>query len=80
VHRDELVIVVRGDQREGMREPELQPHHDRQYQGDQPDRDRGDRVLDGDDLVVLAPDVLRDESLRVMQRMIAIGECHVGHQ
>ncbi len=47
--------------------PELQPHQPGQHQRHQADPDRGDRVLDGDDLGVLAPDVLADEGLRVVE-------------
>ena len=40
------------------------------------------RVLDRDDLVVLAPDVLADERLRVVSDLfvIAVGDCNESHQ
>src|SRR5207302_3164415 len=55
------------DKGEDVREPQLQPHDSRQHQGHQPDPDRSDRVLDGDDFCVLAPDVLPDKGLRVVE-------------
>jgi len=55
---------------------ELQPHHCGQDQGDNADEDRRDAVLHRDDLVVLAPDVLRNERLRIVMFdfVIAIGD------
>ena len=63
VHGHELIIVVRRDEAEGVREADLQPHQQRQHERDEPDADRHAAVLDRDDLVVLAPDVLLDERL-----------------
>ena len=67
MHGDELQVVVGRDKGEDVREPQLQPHDSRQHQGHQPDPDRSDRVLDGDDFCVLAPDVLPDKGLRVVE-------------
>ncbi len=80
VHGDELVIVVGADEAEGVGEAELHPHHHRQRERHEPDPDRGDRVLDRDDLVVLAPDVLRDEGLRIVQVCVLVRDCDVCHQ
>jgi hypothetical protein len=57
VHRDELVVEFRGHEGEGARESDLQPEQIRQHQRYQPRPDRGNHVLDGDDFVVLAPDI-----------------------
>ncbi len=74
VHGDELKVVARVDKGKDVREPQLQPHDPRQHQGHQPHRDRGDRVLDGDDFGVLAPDVLPDESFRMVElRLLDFG-------
>ena len=63
VHGDELVVLGRVDDREGVREAELQPHQPGQHQRDEADRKRRDRVLDRDDLGVLAEDVFRPPAL-----------------
>jgi hypothetical protein len=55
-------------------------HQYRQYERHQPDPDRGDHVLDGDDLVVLAPDVFREKGLRIVQVRVLVGDRDVGHQ
>jgi hypothetical protein len=80
VHGDELVVVLGRDEAERVREAELHAHHHGHRQRDEPDRDSGQRVLDGDDLVVLAPDVLRDESLRIVQVGVLIRDRYIGHQ
>ncbi len=67
VHRDVLQVGGRRDEREHVRETELQPHDSRQHQRHQPHGNRGDRVLNGDDLGVLAPDVFADEGLRMVE-------------
>jgi hypothetical protein len=56
-------------------------HHCRQAKRDYTDKNGGAAVLDGDDLVVLAPDVFRYERLRVVMLyfMIAISYCNVCH-
>ena len=71
VHADQLQVGARGDEGDTPREPELQPHEPREHQRHQPDRDRGHRVLDRDHLRVLAPDVLADEGLRVVELGLA---------
>ena len=80
MHGDELVIPVGVDEVELVGEAELQAHQRRQHERDQPDEDRDDGVLDRDDLVVLAPDVLFDERMRIVDGGIAVRDCDVGHQ
>ena len=70
MHRDELQVGLGRDEGEGLRESELQPHQPRQHQGHQADGGRRDRILDGDHLGVLAPDVFRDEAFRVIKLYI----------
>ena len=79
VHGHELIIVVRRDEAEGVREADLQPHQQRQHERDEPYADRDAAVLDRDDLVVLAPDVLLDPRLGIVHRMVTIGDCYVCH-
>ena len=66
VDRDELVIVLGIDERERIGETELQPEHARHDHADQADQDGEAAILDRDDLVVLAPDVLGDECIRII--------------
>ncbi len=82
VQGDELVVILRRDQRKAVRKAELQPHQNRQRERDQADGDRRDRVLNRDDLMVLRPDVSGQEALRLMERMsvIAVGNCSIGHR
>jgi hypothetical protein len=80
VHRDELVIAVRVDEVELLREAQLQAHQRREHERHQADEYRHDGVLDRDDLVVLAPDVLLDESVRIVDGGIAVRDCDVSHQ
>ena len=63
-----------------LREAELEAHQAGQHERDEPDEDRDDGVLDRDDLVVLAPDVLQEERVGIVNRGIAIRNCDVGHQ
>ena len=81
MHRNELVIVLRRDEGESVREAELQAHHRGQDQRDHTHEDRRAAVLDCDDLVVLAPDVLGYERLRIVMfdLVIAIGDGNVSH-
>ena len=81
VHGDELVITLRLDDREGVRKAKLQSHHHRHRHRDQPDRHCDDRVLDRNDLVILAPDVFANESLRIVQLVLVvpIGDCDKRH-
>ena len=76
VHRHELVVALGRDERDRAREAELQPHQVRQQHAEQADRDRDARVLDRDDLVVLAPHVARQEAAR---GGVGIGVGVVGH-
>ena len=46
---------------------QLQPHQPGQHQRDQPDRQRGRRILDGDDLGVLGEDVGRPPTLGMVK-------------
>src|SRR6185436_5294922 len=48
-------------------------HQDRQHQRHQTDADGGQAILDGDDLVVLAPDIFADPCLGMMQRLEVVG-------
>ena len=75
VHGDVLVIVLRRDERERVGEAQLQAHQHRHHQRDQADADRDQRVLDRDDLVILAPDVLADERLGIVQRVLVVAIC-----
>ncbi len=81
VHGDELVIILRVNKRECVGEAQLQAHHRRQAQRDQTDKDGRHAVLDGDDLVVLAPDVLGYERLRIVMLdfMVTVCNCNVSH-
>ena len=63
----------------GIGETQLQPHQSRQDQCHQADEDRRTAVLDCDDLVVLAPDILGDERLRVVHFIDLVSDCHVLH-
>ncbi len=89
VHRDQLEVGLGRDEGERVRESQLQPHHPRQHQCHQANRYRRDRILDGDDLGVLAPDVFRDEAFRMVKlHVLDFGSyvivdgvgCHIGHQ
>jgi hypothetical protein len=75
VHGDVLVVIVRRDEREDVRETQLQAHQHRHDQRNQPDRDRDHSILDRDHLVILAPDVFPDEGLRIVQSMLMIAIC-----
>ncbi len=68
VHGHELVVALGVDELELARKAELQPHQVGQHHAHQPDRDGGAGVLDRDHLVVLAPDIVRQEALRVASR------------
>ncbi len=67
VHGDKLQVGLRLDKGEGVRKAELQPHQPRQHQGYQANGGRRESILDGDDLGVLAPDIFRDEAMRVVK-------------
>ncbi len=70
------MIDVDGGEMAG--EAKLQPHQVGQRQPHQPYQDRHARILDGDHLVILAPDVLGDETVR--RRMPAVvGDVHEVH-
>jgi hypothetical protein len=58
---------------------DLQPHQQRQHERNEPHTDRHAAVLDRDDLVVLAPDVLLDEGRGIVQMVVTIGDCDVCH-
>ena len=82
VHGDELVIILGIDKRKLVRETELQAHHRRQAKCNQANEDRSNAVLNGNDLVILAPDVLGNECLRIVVFLfvITIGDCNVRHR
>ncbi|MCY1425588.1 hypothetical protein D9M71_413790 [compost metagenome] len=78
VHGHRLVIGAGIHELQAAGEADLHAHQPRQHHGDQADEDRGQGVLDGDDLVVLAPDVAREEALGFMQRF-RFGVLRIGH-
>ena len=89
VHGDELIVLGRVDDRERVREAELQPHQPGQHQSHQADSKSGDRVLDGDDLGVLAEYVLRPPAMGMVEFDVLdfrrwdsayCGRCDMGHQ
>ncbi len=61
-------------------ETQLQSHQHRQHQRHQSDADGDDGVLDGNDLVILTPDVFVEKSFRPMRGMrfmITVGDGNV---
>ena len=89
VHGDELVVLGRVDDREGVREAELQPHQPGQHERDETDRKRGDRILDRDHLGVLAEYVSRPPAVGMVEfDVLDLGRrdgfdhacCGMGHQ
>src|SRR3954447_6539960 len=67
MHGDELVIALGINKGEAAREPKLQPHQPRQHEGNHSDQHCRERVLDSDDLSVLAKDVLREPAFRMIK-------------
>ena len=67
VHGDELQVLSGADEGEGAREGQLQPHQPRQHQSHQSNRQRSDRILDGDNFGVLGKDVFRHPALRMVE-------------
>ncbi len=82
VHGDGLVILVRRNERKGVGEAELQAHRQAQHQSNQAHRDGSQAVLYGNDFVVLAPDVLGDKCLGIMQVLLVVTvcNCNISHQ
>src|SRR5690606_37163188 len=76
----ELVVAVRRDERERLGEADLQTPQERESQRDEADEYRDAAVLDRDHLVILAPDVLRDEGLGIVEMVIPVGDCDVSHE
>jgi hypothetical protein len=68
VHGHELQVVFGLDEMKAARETQLQPHDERQHQGDDADADRRRGILERDDLMVLAPDIFADPRLRMVKR------------
>src|SRR3546814_12921535 len=62
-----MEIVLGRNEQERVRKDEVRAHQGREHQRHQPDCDGRQRILDGDDLVILRPDVLSDERLRMVQ-------------
>ncbi|MCY1392156.1 hypothetical protein D9M71_70180 [compost metagenome] len=79
MHGHRLVVGAGVHELQAAGEADLHAHQAGQHQGDQADEDRGQRILDGNDLVVLAPDVAGQETLRLVQD---IGFCmlDMGHR
>ncbi len=67
MHGDDLVVLLRRDEGEGIREAELEADEPGQDQRHQADRGRGQRILDGDDFGVLREDVFRDPAMGMIK-------------
>ena len=65
MHGDKLIILTGLDKGKCVWKPELQAHNSRQNQGHNPHRNGRYAVLNGNNLVVLTPDVFRDKTVRV---------------
>ncbi len=76
VHRHELVVALGVDELEHAGKADLQAHQVGQQQPHQADGDGGAGVLHGNHLVVLAPDVAREEALRRVIVCCGVDECH----
>ena len=79
VHGHGLVIRIGVDEVKGFREAELHAHEQRQHESDESDGDGGAAVLDGDHLVILAPDVLRYPAMGVMKFDLLVRQWYVCH-
>ena len=77
VHGDILVIGAGVDKLQAAGKADLHPHQPGQNQRQQAYRDGGAAILNGDDLVILAPDIFPDKCLgAVMMSCVLIGICH----
>ncbi len=67
VHGHELIIGLRVDEGESAGPCQLKPDEPRQHQSNKSNRQRSDRVLDGDGLGVLREDVFRYPAMRMVK-------------
>ena len=79
VHRHGLIVGTGVDEREGIGEAQLQAHESGEYQRHQAHKDGSATVLDRNHLVILTPDVFRNERVRIMQFMVLVGYRDISH-
>ncbi len=79
MHSDKLQVSTGVDEVKGVREPQLQPHQAREYECHQPNKYGSNPILDGNDFMILTPDIFGNKSLRIVHFVWLVGNCHMLH-